>query len=243
MAIYEFAGMRIKVNNRYDSFRKLAAEYLVSGDDFDFEVTVDDDDIQREREISKTQHPFDFPNGYLEEICIYRKIVEEAANFNTFMLHGAVFTVGEHCLCLSALSGTGKTTHMRMWQELLGDKLTVINGDKPLIRLEDGKPVAYGTPYNGKENYGTKAKAVLTDLCFIERAKDNSVEKLRKDEVIDRIMNQAYMPQNAVAALNVLDMVDKLLAFCNLWLIKCNPTVNAAEVAYKTIIEQKTVEE
>ncbi len=237
MAIYEFAGMRVKINNKYKSFERLAAEYLADGENFDFEVTVSDEDIKKERSVAEPEVAENFSDGYIEEICIYRKIVEKAHEFNVFMLHGAVFSVSNRCLCLLALSGTGKTTHMRMWRQFLGDKLTVVNGDKPLIKIDGGKPIAYGTPYNGKENYGTKTKAVLTDLCFIERAENNSVERLEKSQALDRVMNQVYLPEDALGTLDVLDMVDKLLGFCNLWLIKCNPTVNAAEVAYKEIIE------
>lgn len=237
MAIYEFAGIRVKVNNKYKSFEKLARDYLIDGENFDFEITVSNEDISKEKAIAEPQVVEIFSDGYFEDVCIYRKIIEKAHEFNAFMLHGAVFSVDDRCLCLMALSGTGKTTHMRMWHRLLGDKLTVINGDKPLIRIDGGKPIAYGTPYNGKENYGTKTKAVLTDLCFIERAENNSVEKLEKSQALDRIMNQVYLPDDTLGTLDVLDMVDKLLEFCNLWLIKCNPTVNAAEVAYKEIIK------
>ena len=37
-------------------------------------------------------------------------------------------------------SGTGKTTHMLLWQKMLGDRFKFINGDKPIIRFIDNVP-------------------------------------------------------------------------------------------------------
>lgn len=39
----------------------------------------------------------------------------------------------------SAPSGTGKSTHAKLWRDCFGDRVTMINDDKPLIKFrEDG---------------------------------------------------------------------------------------------------------
>ena len=78
----------------------------------------------------------------------YTDIAEKIPLSNAFVLHSATIDVEGVGVAFSAHSGTGKTTHMNLWQELLGDKMVVVNGDKPIVRFfdeEPNQPYAYGT--------------------------------------------------------------------------------------------------
>ncbi len=46
-------------------------------------------------------------------------------------------------------SGTGKSTHARQWLATLPGA-TLLNDDNPVVRLVDGRPWAYGSPWSGK---------------------------------------------------------------------------------------------
>ncbi len=232
MAVYNFADINIMVNNKYSYFSELCKEYLVQCDKPDLVVNIPDKDIEEEMRIN----PITTHKGYIESVCAYRSIVKGVAGFDAFMLHGAVFTVGERCLAFLAHSGTGKTTHLKLWMKLLGDRLTVINGDKPIIRFFGGSPYAYGTPFNGKENLGTKSRAILTDLCFIERSETNSAKESTPLYALDLIMDQIVLPNNSGDVYKVLGLIDELMNHCKIWLIKCNMDISAAETAYETII-------
>lgn len=76
----------------------------------------------------------------------YRKLI----NLGGFMLHASAIVVDNKAYLFSAPSGTGKSTHTKLWQECFGDKAIIINDDKPAIRIEEGKCFAYGTPFSGK---------------------------------------------------------------------------------------------
>ena len=232
MAVYNFADINIKVNNKYSFFSELCKEYLVVCDTPDITIDIPDSDIKNEMAIN----PMAQNEGYIESICAYRNIVKNIAGFDAFMLHGAVFTAEDRCIALLAHSGTGKTTHLKLWMHLLGDKLTVINGDKPIVRFICGKPYAYGTPFNGKENIGTKSRAELTDICFIERSETNSVEEKSPLYSLDLIMDQIIMPNKSQDVYRVLGLIDQLINHCKIWLIKCNMDIHAAKIAYKTIV-------
>lgn len=46
-------------------------------------------------------------------------------------------------------SGTGKSTHTRLWQEHIpGARL--LNDDSPIIRMYQGQATAFGSPWSGK---------------------------------------------------------------------------------------------
>ena len=136
-------------------------------------------------------------------------------------------------------SGTGKTTHMMHYKDLFGDSVTIINGDKPIIRLVDSELFVYGTPWCGKEGMNTNTKARLTDLCFINRSEENYTRPITKSEVASRIFSQIYLPKTKLAADNTLKMLDIILNSCNLWEINCTKEEKAAKVSYESIFKER----
>ena len=165
-------------------------------------------------------------------------ITDFLAKNDSILFHGATFEVDEQGIAFSAASGTGKTTHMLNWQKYLGDRLTIVNGDKPIVRFLNGNfscPIAYDTPWNGSERLGNSGKTILKHICFIERSETNFVTDIKKEDAIGRLIKQIYMPKNPIIALKTLDMVDKLLENCELWFIHCNMEEESAKVAYETI--------
>lgn len=208
-------------------------KYLISDDancDISFSIT--------EAEIIAEENDGIFPKSYLEFIALCRKIAEWLPQNGAFLLHSACFEVNGSGVAFAAHSGTGKTTHMLLWQRLLGEKMTVVNGDKPIIRYFESEPqvpYAYGTPWNGKERLGCNMRTPLRHICFIERSDKNYCEPITKSEAINPILNQVYMPKNPVAMSQTLALTDRLLSDCRLWKIHCNMEPEAAEVSYKTI--------
>ena len=63
------------------------------------------------------------------------------------MLHGVLMEWQGKGIILTASSGTGKTTHARLWREY--ENALIINGDRVLIRKEEGQWYAFGTPWSG----------------------------------------------------------------------------------------------
>ena len=244
--IMRIAGQVIRVNALYPSTRKYCSEYLCEGKS-DFSVEITPQDIALEQEISGCERtleglpPYNFEKFQLERTVLQRNIAEWLPNNGAFVLHSATFDVDGVGVAFAAHSGTGKTTHMNLWQELLGDRMTIVNGDKPIVRFfedEPETPYAYGTPWNGKERLGCNMRTPFKHICFIERSETNYVEKMEKSDVIDRIFNQVYMPKDPIAVMNTMQLIDRLLSCCNLWTIHCNMDPTAAEVAYKTIFNK-----
>ena len=69
--------------------------------------------------------------------CGFRAFAEQLPHYNAFVLHSATFDVSGVGVAFAAHSGTGKTTHMMLWQKLLGERMTIVNGDKPIVRFFD----------------------------------------------------------------------------------------------------------
>ncbi len=231
MGIYRFADLTVELKNKYPYTDFQCKDYL-SCSNSKVDISVNANDSQIQKELLKTP---DLPLGYIESICLYRNLSLQLPMFNAMVMHACVFEVNGQGIALLAPSGVGKTTHMRLWQQVLPE-LTIINGDKPIVRFLDNAPFAYGTPWSGKENLHCNRKVKLTDLCFIERSDKNSVEALKSEDCAEILLRQLLIPKDKVTALLTLQMADKLLNDCHLWKIKCTPTIEAAECAINKIV-------
>jgi len=124
-----------------------------------------------------------------------------------------------------------------MWLKAFPDA-RIINGDKPLVRLFDGSFYAYGTPWCGKENYNINAKEILKAICFIERGEANEISKISKEEAVKRIYSQLLMPKSAEYINKMFDLVEKFIESVPAFVLKCNISEEAANVAYNGIIKE-----
>lgn len=197
---------------------------------------ISDADIQFERLC--TPDADEKSDNYIAYVAAYRKLADWLPMHNAFVLHSAVIDADGTGVAFAAHSGTGKTTHMLLWQRLLGEKMKIVNGDKPIVRFfenEPETPYAYGTPWNGKEHLGCNMRTPLRHICFIERAAKNSVEPMRQADAVNLIFNQVYMPHDPAAAAATMVLINRLLSCCKLWKIRCNMEPEAAEVAYRAL--------
>lgn len=204
-------------------------------------IEITESAIASEDKLSQIEQGIKFGKGSLEFTAIHRRIADWLPLNNAFVMHSAVIAVENSGIAFAAHSGTGKTTHALLWKQLLGDKMHIVNGDKPIIRFfdeEPNTPYAYGTPWNGKERLGENSRIPLRHICLIERSADNSVLSLSRSDAVDLMFNQTYMPRDSSAAAATMSLMNRLLNCCKLWRIRCNTEIAAAEAAYKNIFSE-----
>lgn len=232
----ELAGISIRLENRYPDVQILCREYKTEKPPV-ITLRVSEAEIGQERSMQADI----FTEGYLESVCFYRKLAIEMLQHDVFIMHASVLEVDGEGYAFLAHSGTGKTTQTRLWLEHFGDRARVINGDKPLIRVEpDGagwKFIAYGTPWNGKEGMGCKASVPLKALFLLERSLDPTCEKAGQEYSIDRIFHQMLMPQQPEQMMQLLDMVDKLVETVPCYRLRCDMTFHSVLAAYNAANE------
>ena len=232
---FKVADFTVSYNNEIKNFDILLRNFICDSvvPDVSLDISMEDIEYEKNGDIGNVSH------GSIQRLTAFRKLAEWLPLHNAFVLHSACFDVDGVGIAFAAHSGTGKTTHMLNWQKVLGDKMTVVNGDKPIIRFFDDEPnipYAYGTPWNGKEHFGCNMRTQLKHICFIERSETNFVEKVDKAAVVDKIFNQVYMPKDPVAVMKTMELIDKLLSCCELWKIHCNMDISSAQTAINAIL-------
>lgn len=232
--VYEFAGIRVGlIADRFGLSSFLSG--FESENSADFEVELTNKDIEEEKKYSDSDNKF-----LLAVSAFYRKIANAAPRFDTFLMHGAAFSVDGECVIFTAPSGTGKTTHMLNWFKLLKDRAVPVNGDKPLIRLENGKFSAYPTPWCGKEKIRGNKKAPVKAVCFINRSKENRAEEISKKQAFHALIKSVYLPENEESLSLTLSLLNKFISKTKFYNIFCDISAESAKPAYDKIFNNDT---
>ena len=226
----EVAGLVIRIDNRFSFVQKMCEEYITApGRPADITVSVSGEELRRE--IEKAPDLF-FGDEYGEVVAVYKKISIALPAYEAFVMHSSVVAVDGGAYAFAAEKGTGKSTHTRYWKEVLGPRLTVINGDKPIYRFQDGQLLAYGTPWCGKENWQTNTAAPLKALCLLERGEENVVLPIRAFDVVSELMRQFYFPgSNQLDMLKMIRLIDRMVDTVPLYRLRCRNDRSAAETA------------
>lgn len=230
------AGIHIEIQSIHDSVYRLCRDYLVEAGPADFTVEITQSDIEYERQKSIREailehlKPINYSDPYLETLAVYRKIATHVLSYDTFLMHGSVVAACGGAYLFTAPSGTGKTTHTKLWLENIPGSY-VVNGDKPLIRVRDGYCEACGTPWAGKEAMNTNVIVPLKAICLLERGQDNSIEELPFLKVYTSLFQQIYRPNEEGPVRKTIELIQKLRESVRFYRLTCNMEPEAAIMA------------
>lgn len=233
----KIADLNVEIKNRNKYMGKLCKNYVSRFSNADLVLSASERDILREKSLSGGNSIT--TDAVAESMALCRKFGYALPCYDGFLLHAATFSVKNRGIALLAKSGTGKSTHMLLWQELFGNELQIINGDKPAVRIKNKIPLAYGTPWCGKEGLSVNMGVPLTDLCFIVRSESNHTELIEKHEALNLILDQIIVPSGSDNIVKTLGLIDLTVSHCRIWKIFCNTDIEAAEVSSRTILGVK----
>ena len=237
---YRIANSTIAITAQYPDVHALCADYRAEGA-VDFSVETDAADIAFEREKSAREDARAgiptrrFSDGYLETLAVYRKIAERLPAYGAVLFHGSCVAVDGAGYLFTARSGTGKSTHARLWRELLGDRAVTINDDKPILRAADGGVLVCGTPWDGKHRLSCNRSVPLRGIALLERAAENRIEPISPRAAYPMLLQQVYRPRDSAALQQTLTLLDRLAAAVPLWRLGCNMSPEAARVSYEAM--------
>ncbi len=145
---------------------------------------------------------------------------------DTLFIHSSSIVYNNKGLLFSAKSGTGKSTHARLWRKYT-DAVS-LNDDKNIIVLENNKLILYSNPWGGKHQISNNIIAELSSIIFLYQSKDNIIKKLKPIEAIKLLLGQIEAPKK-----DNLDswnkMVDKILEL-PIYYYGCNMEEDAVNV-------------
>ncbi len=238
----KLAGKNISVSSLHSFVKEYCRDYLTTEQE-DFSVSISQSDIDNEREKSRQEDikehiPVrEFSDDYLETLAVYRKIADKLPDFDTILFHGSVIALDGIGYLFTAKSGTGKSTHTRLWRENFGERAVMVNDDKPLISITEKGAVVYGTPWNGKHRLSTNISVPLRSACILERSPENHIEGITAKQAYNMLVQQVHKPKEPQKLMKTLQLIDRFTEKIRLYRLGCNMDISAAETAYNAMKE------
>lgn len=232
MLTIELAGHAIGLHCRYDFLPHLCQKYLTANPP-EWVVEVSDDDLARENPKGEP-----YSAGYLESLAVYRKICEQLIADDILLFHGSALAMDGKGYLFTAPSGTGKSTHAALWRQAFGERVTMINDDKPLLRIRPDEITVYGTPWAGKANLQTNTSAPVAGIVLLHQAAVNTIRRMTERESYPRLLSQTHRVANPQGLVRTLDLM-RQLAGLPVYELGCTPTPEAALLACRTLTNKE----
>lgn len=96
----------------------------------------------------------------------------------TVLFHAAVVSHEGKGYMFLGPSGTGKSTHARLWLKYIAGT-ALVNDDNPVVRIaDDGSPIVYGSPWSGKTPCYRNVSYPLGGIVLLSQAPYNKIHRL-----------------------------------------------------------------
>ena len=238
------AEKKLEVECRYKDVFFQCKDYLADFSEPDYIIQVTESDIDQESngvEIPKLGVGYERVSigpsfGQLESVAIYHKIANKLVQDDVFLMHGSVIALDNEAYMFTAATGVGKTTRTRLWLERYPSS-SVVNGDKPLIKITDTRVLVYGTPWCGKEGWNMNTVVPLRAIFLLERAElgeENSVLEVSLGKAFPFLLQQTYLPRDSDLMRRTLQLLEMLDGKVKIYKFRSTPTEKSVCLAYET---------
>ena len=202
--------------------------------DYRIEEDLPPDIIIREEKYNR-QRWQDIPAEYFEYVetgwLFYRRLFK----FFGLMLHASAVEYKGEAYLFSGPSGIGKSTHTKIWQQILPES-RIFNDDKPALRKVDGVWYAYGTPWCGKDGINVNRKVPLAGICFLKQGNENRIRRLEPWEAVPNLLSQTIRRFKDPERLDLmLSHLEKLVQEIPIYELVNRPELAAAQLSYETM--------
>lgn len=234
----KLADIPIAIAAQYSETKTFLRDYLCEEPPaFGVRIRPEDIEFEQEKSVQEAQRsgerPVRYSPAYLETLAVYRQIAEQLLDHEVLLFHGSAIAVDGQVYIFTAKSGTGKSTHVRLWREYLGERAVMVNDDKPLLKITEQGITVYGTPWDGKHHLSNPIALPLKALVILKRDSHNHIGPVKAEDAFPALLTQSYRPENPMRMIRLLSMLDCLGRQAELYELGCNMEPEAAKVAYE----------
>ena len=237
---YKIADVVVEIPSIYDWIQIYCKEYCWKGS-AQIVISISNEDLEYEKMKSEREmkmegkEPQEYPEAYLEMLAVYRKLADELASKDIFLFHGSAIAVDGRAVLFTAKSGTGKSTHTKLWRDAFGDRAVMINDDKPLLRVNETDVQVCGTPWDGKHRISTNCIVPLEAICILERGEQNEIRQISPREALPMLLQQSHRSADPAVTARMMQVINKMSSRVRFYRLRCNMEPEAALVAYNAI--------
>ena len=174
----------------------------------------------------------------VDESVVYNLLLSSyqfvCAQSGSLLMHAGALDYHGDAIVFCGVSGAGKSTQVTSWINQF--KAKPINYDHPCVVWNGSVPVAYGSPWGGKENYCKPIGAPIKAIVFVNKSDQDNVKELKKGEAFSLLALHNALPHiRPEMDEKFLDVVEPLVNNVPVYRQKCTKTPKAAETLYRVL--------
>lgn len=238
----QIARTNLEIQANFGSTREYFKGYLTDAAP-DAVLTVCEDERRQEQILLDEEADREslrrraFSQPFLERNALLRKTAAILLKKGILLLHGSTLVTGGKAYLFTADCGVGKSTHVRLWQSLLGEKVQILNDDRAFITM-DNPITAYSSPWSGKHGLQNNVSAPLGGICLLQRGSINEIRPISAEDGQALLRKQLFLPEAGNEEIASF-AVSRLFASIPVWLLHCTKDLQAAEVAYQAMVNSE----
>ncbi|GHU81333.1 hypothetical protein AGMMS50284_0780 [Clostridia bacterium] len=234
MSSYKIADLVVEMQPQFEKMAALLPAYEIEPQ------PTSDISIKLENEFfleRQKEHPH-LRLSDIENIFTLSSFSNQLINFDGMVIHASAIEYDGEAYLFSGDSGVGKSTHTALWQERFGtEKVTIINDDKPVIRLVNNEFFVYGSPWCGASYSNKNIKTPLKAIVFLEQDLQNWIKPIKNtSELVYKILSHTKRTFSKNQTVKLMKLMDKLIECCKFYSMGCDVSADAVETAVRQLI-------
>ena len=150
--------------------------------------------------------------------------------------HGVLMEYEGNGIIISAVSGTGKTTHARLWRDLR--RALIINGDRAVCAKTAEGWTGYGLPWSGTSGEQINRSVAIRALVVLRRGETNEAHRISALEAFHQVFAHVLYPSwDKALAEKMMDLLESFLRDVPIFLLSCRPDAESVDVLHAALAE------
>ena len=159
-----------------------------------------------------------------------------SARSKMLLIHSSTIVHQGKAVLFLGESGTGKSTHTRLWMKHIPDA-HLLNDDSPVLAIEEGVPVAYGSPWSGKTHCYYPYRFPIAAVVRLSQAPYNRIHRLGVLDAIAALQPSCppALAQDETYADWMMDILSDAISRIPVFHLECLPDADAAHTSHDAI--------
>lgn len=169
--------------------------------------------------------------------CLMMLYAFAASRYDTLLVHSSVVVYDGKGYMFLGKSGTGKSTHARLWMENIPGAY-LLNDDNPVVRIIDGKTKVYGSPWSGKTPCYINESCPVGAIVQLSQAPCNSIVRYPVTKAYAALLSScSILRQDDDVSACVSRCVIQVVLGVPVCRLECLPDSAAAMMSFRTVTE------
>ena len=179
----------------------------------------------------------DYPKGLWDSMLFYGFYLPGVlVENNRILLHCSYIIFNGEAVLFSGNKQVGKSTQASLWEKYRGAK--VVNGDRAVVYVENGRMYAAGTPFCGSSNIALNITAPVKAVVFPVQSEHNETNEIKdKSTSLLLLMNQFTFDNNQY--LSAFDIAKKITDTVPFYYLDCKIDEGAVETLESVLWKKK----